>query len=68
MVGDSAQGGFAVREPGRVLYVAAEGASGVAQRVEAWKRAHGSLDRGQLVVYPKPIKLNVQEIMAKSQK
>jgi hypothetical protein len=59
---------FAVRAPARVLYVAAEGVSGVAQRIEAWKRVHGSLDRGQLVVYPRPVKLNdpldVEELAA----
>lgn len=48
---------FTVPKAARVLYVAAEGAAGISQRIAAWKSAHGPIPRGHLVVYPKPIKL-----------
>jgi hypothetical protein len=48
---------FTVPKAVRVLYVAAEGASGISQRIAAWKSAHGPIPRGHLVVYPKPINL-----------
>jgi hypothetical protein len=50
---------FEVPERQRVLYVAAEGAAGIAQRIQAWEAGHGvELPAGSLVVYPRPIKLN----------
>lgn len=49
---------FHVPERVRVLYVAAEGAAGVAQRVIAWEKANEEIESGMLTVYPKPIKLN----------
>lgn len=49
---------FAVDKPLKVLYVAAEGAAGVAQRIRAWQAANGRLDAGTLTLYPKPIRLN----------
>lgn len=50
---------FAVPERVRVLYVAAEGAAGIAQRIQAWELANNTeLPAGSLVVYPRPIKLN----------
>jgi hypothetical protein len=48
---------FEVSQPVKVLYVAAEGASGVAQRILAWQQAHRRVPEGMLVVYPKPIRL-----------
>jgi hypothetical protein len=48
---------FTVPKAVRVLYVAAEGASGISQRIAAWKSAYGPIPRGDLVVYPKPINL-----------
>jgi hypothetical protein len=55
---------FAVPEAVRVLYVAAEGAAGISQRIAAWKSAHGPIPRGHLVVYPKPIKLTSEPDVA----
>lgn len=53
------QADFAVPERVRVLYVAAEGAAGIAQRIQAWELANNTeLPAGSLVVYPRPIKLN----------
>lgn len=49
---------FHVPERVRVLYVAAEGAAGVAQRIIAWEKANTEIESGMLSVYPKPIKLN----------
>lgn len=49
---------FSVRQPVNVLYVAAEGASGVAQRVQAWEREHTEIGTGALTVYPLPVHLN----------
>lgn len=49
---------FGVSEPVRVLYVAAEGASGVAQRILAWQQTHRRVPDGMLVVYPKPVRLS----------
>lgn len=49
---------FAVDKPLRVLYVAAEGAAGVAQRIRSWQAANGKLSPGTLTLYPKPIRLN----------
>lgn len=58
---------FRVPAPVRVLYVAAEGAGGAAQRIEAWKRDHGALPRGNMVLYPRAIDLMseiaVQELL-----
>lgn len=48
---------FAVLEPRKVLYVAAEGAAGVAGRIRAWEAANGVSRRGQLQVYPRPVHL-----------
>jgi hypothetical protein len=55
---------FAVPEAVRVLYVAAEGAAGISQRIAAWKSAYGPIPRGYLVVYPKPIKLTSEPDVA----
>jgi hypothetical protein len=55
---------FAVPEAVRVLYVAAEGAAGISQRIAAWKSAHGPIPRGHLVIYPKPIKLTSEPDVA----
>lgn len=49
---------FAVPGPVRVLYVASEGAAGVAERVRAWEHVHGLIPAGMLAVYPRPIRLN----------
>ncbi|GAY09826.1 DNA helicase, phage-associated [Pseudonocardia sp. N23] len=49
---------FAVPQPVRVLYVASEGASGVAERVRAWERVHDDIPAGMLAVYPRPVRLN----------
>lgn len=50
---------FAVPERVKVLYVAAEGAAGIAQRIQAWELANNTeLPAGSLVIYPRPIKLN----------
>jgi hypothetical protein len=49
---------FTVSAPVRVLYVAAEGAHGIAQRVSAWRRLNGDLPRGALTIYPRPVRLN----------
>ena len=55
---------FTVPEAVRVLYVAAEGAAGIAQRIAAWKSAHEPIPRGHLVIYPKPIKLTSEPDVA----
>ena len=47
-----------VKERVRVLYVATEGAAGIAERVQAWEKVHGEIETGWLTVYPEPIRLN----------
>lgn len=50
--------GRPVRELGKVLYVAAEGAYGLAQRIEAWSAAwRCPLPEADFLVYPKPVNL-----------
>jgi hypothetical protein len=49
--------GREVTVPGQVLYVAAEGASGIDQRVSAWEHAWGRRVEG-LEVYPRPLNLH----------
>lgn len=39
-------------EPGKVLYVIAEGASGFGQRVEAWEKHHGCLAPAEFMCLP----------------
>jgi hypothetical protein len=49
---------FAVSEPVKVLYVAAEGAAGAAQRIQAWMAHHDvALPAGALTLYPRAINL-----------
>lgn len=60
--------GFSVREPGRVVYVAAEGANGLRARILAWCEVEqvdpDALD-GQLLILPEPVQLgdDVSEIV-----
>lgn len=55
---------FAVLGPRKVLYVAAEGAPGAAQRIRAWQAVHGKLGRGTLTLYSLPVQLNEAERVA----
>jgi hypothetical protein len=48
---------FAISERKRVLYVAAEGASGVAERIQAWERRYAEIGQEWLDVYDRPVKL-----------
>lgn len=48
---------FAVPEPVKVLYVAAEGASGMKLRRRAWCSKFGGVERGQLLFYDKAVNL-----------
>lgn len=60
--------GFSVRDPGRVVYIAAEGANGLRARILAWCEVEHvdpeALD-GQLLILPEPIQLgdDVSEIV-----
>lgn len=60
--------GFSVRQPGRVVYVAAEGANGLRARILAWCEVEQvepeALD-GQLLILPEPVQLgdDVSEIV-----
>lgn len=49
---------FAVREPRKSLYVAAEGRAGAAGRIRAWEAATGVSRAGKLLLYGRPIHLN----------
>lgn len=49
---------FAVLEPRRSLYVAAEGRAGAAGRIRAWEAATGVSRAGKLLLYGRPIHLN----------
>lgn len=51
-------GPFTVPEPQRVLYVAAEGASGVRARLGAWTERHRPIPRGALQVIPHAVRLD----------
>jgi hypothetical protein len=53
--------GHQVPESAPVLYVAAEGASGVKKRRAAWVEVHGPIERGRLFVLPLAARLNVAE-------
>lgn len=55
---------FAISERKRVLYVAAEGAAGVAERIQAWERRYTEIGQEWLDVYPEPIKLADPEEVA----
>lgn len=67
--GEPFAGTFTVPQAGRVVYVAAEGASGVRARMLAWCEAHGvdpdALD-GQLFVLPYPIQLGDAQDVAQA--
>lgn len=60
--------GFSVRQPGRVVYVAAEGANGLRARILGWCEVEQvdpeALD-GQLLILPEPVQLgdDVSEIV-----
>ncbi|RDH11545.1 AAA family ATPase [Tsukamurella pulmonis] len=59
--------GHAVPEAARVLYIAAEGASGLGKRVTAWCELSGvprSDLRGRLVTLPEPVQLGSPEEVA----
>lgn len=48
---------FAVPEAVKVLYVAAEGASGMKLRKRAWTKRFGDIPRGNLAFYPRAVNL-----------
>lgn len=64
-------GPFGVPEARPVVYVAAEGASGVRDRLAAWRSAHGEIPRGMLRVVPHAVLLDraadVDELIALAQ-
>lgn len=48
--------GHRIPRAGSVLYIAAEGASGLARRIDAWQETNDT-DTGDLLVYPEPLQL-----------
>lgn len=54
-------GTFTVPEARRVLYVAAEGASGLRKRLTAWQERHGAIPPGSVYVVTRPVRMTSDE-------
>lgn len=57
--------GHSVPKAVPVIYVAAEGASGVRRRMAAWSRKHGQISRGMFIVVPMRVALAKPESVRK---
>jgi hypothetical protein len=57
--------GHEVPEAVPVIYVAAEGASGIRRRINAWSQVHGAIPRGMFIVVPIRVALSKTDSVLK---